>query len=431
MIDRTIHLDPAPYDWQTRKITVSNGHLFATVTLDRDGYVETREHPEDGELSTAFKDAIKRVTDSAIERLWIAGHPHDFSYSSGPRYVTTFAEYQNLDETIEALQLAEIDGDVTNLHALADRLALPFDEWLAPGERELIRGVDFNGKPSALLEMLRSKAKDLELRLNGRATPSGVWINPRLSETGRLLRNAFPERFASQPDRWTDVEVPEPARSRPYVGGRDRSNSAGSKPIRWIDSGAKVDGDCPCGLFSPWGEYREDEHRRHHMAWSIGVRQPKNIGWWRGNIAVVTTESGVAWRRLAHRMARLPMRENHYDFASWSVGEHPEPSADNKRAYLLRANGYVIGYLTASDTDQHVRWDHGSTFGEADSTLRPRVDLIWVAAIHRSRGLGGRLVEALAKDFGCTVADVSWSSPVSAAGQRLAQRISPAGVWVS
>ncbi|GAA4930692.1 hypothetical protein GCM10023334_037800 [Nonomuraea thailandensis] len=44
-----------------------------------------------------------------------------------------------------------------------------------------------------------------------------------------------------------------------------------------------------------------DEHPAHHATWAIGLRPPKNLEWW-GDLAVVTTESPIAWRKLAHQM---------------------------------------------------------------------------------------------------------------------------------
>ncbi|WP_443074518.1 GNAT family N-acetyltransferase [Streptomyces sp. NBC_01455] len=129
----------------------------------------------------------------------------------------------------------------------------------------------------------------------------------------------------------------------------------------------------------------------------------------------------------------MPQREDSYDFPSWSHLGEPEATTDNYRAYLLKADECVIGYVAAHDTNEHRRWDLNdeSPHGDEDDTLRPRIILIWVADVYRHRGIGATLVGALATDFGCKVADVSWSTPVSAAGQRLARRLSPDGIWVS
>ncbi|GAA1697966.1 hypothetical protein GCM10009680_42690 [Streptomyces yatensis] len=54
-----------------------------------------------------------------------------------------------------------------------------------------------------------------------------------------------------------------------------------------------------------------------------------------------------------------------------------------------------------------------------------------MADAYRRKGVGATLVEALADDFGCQIADVSWSTPISEAGRRLAHRISPEGIWIS
>lgn len=98
------------------------------------------------------------------------------------------------------------------------------------------------------------------------------------------------------------------------------------------------------------------------------------------------------------------------------------------RAYLLKANGCVIGYLTAHDANRHRRWDliEGPSPGDQGDTLRPRVILIWVADVYRHRGVGAALVQALMDDFGCHVADAYWSTPISDAGQ-----LSSEGIWIS
>ncbi|MCX5236173.1 hypothetical protein OG824_13270 [Streptomyces prunicolor] len=129
----------------------------------------------------------------------------------------------------------------------------------------------------------------------------------------------------------------------------------------------------------------------------------------------------------------MPQKENRYDFNSWSHVGTPEVTPDNVRALLLKTNSYVAGYLAAHDVSRHRRWDltDGSPSSDQDDTLRPRIILIWVADVYRHRGVGAALVQALADDFGCQVADVSWSTPISDAGQRLARRLSPMGIWIS
>ncbi|MFI7409255.1 GNAT family N-acetyltransferase [Streptomyces sp. NPDC049627] len=129
----------------------------------------------------------------------------------------------------------------------------------------------------------------------------------------------------------------------------------------------------------------------------------------------------------------MPQREENYDFPSWSHMGESEATSDNYRAYLMKVDGRIVGYMAAHDTTEHRRWNlaDGSKYGGEDSSLRPRIILSWVADAYRHRGIGAALVQALATDFGCKVADVSWSTPVSAAGRRLARRLSPDGIWVS
>ncbi|MEJ8643725.1 GNAT family N-acetyltransferase [Streptomyces sp. MS1.HAVA.3] len=233
-------------------------------------------------------------------------------------------------------------------------------------------------------------------------------------------------------DRWTGYVDADDAPIRPWVGGRDQDLSYGATPVQFRTLKTPTDDKCPCGM--RLRDFQDDgkAHSTHHTAWTFGTPAPKNLDWW-GDLAVVTTQSPIAWRRLAHQVARMPQKENHYDFASWSHLSEPEETPDNVRAYLLRSNGCVIGYLNAHDTDRHRRWDliDESEYGEEDDILRPCIGLIWVADAYRRQGVGATLVQALADDFGCQVADVSWSNPISGAGRRLARRISPEGVWVS
>ncbi|MFE2049704.1 GNAT family N-acetyltransferase [Streptomyces sp. NPDC059459] len=434
MTERIIYLDPNPRDPHSRRIRVRAYRWYATVELDRDGYVDAATSlGHDSELPAAYSEAVDRVREVSIDRIWCEGYSGDFTWGNGSRWVTVYVQFPHVESAVEALRVAELKRDYSRLHKLADNLALPLDNWLAPGERELIRGIDFDAPPRAFLRFLQGKAKKWGLRINGRATAGSVWVRPTLSSVEKQIRERHPERYPGWVDRWTGYVEPEDAPSRPWVGGRDQNLSYGATPVTFRVVDTPSGGDCACGmsLHESWDDGKE--HTAHHAAWAFGVRAPKNLEWW-GDLAVVTTQSPITWRKLAYQVARMPQRENHYDFRSWSHVDEPEVTADNMRAYLLKANGYVIGYLAAHDTNEHRRWNlliEGAQYGDLDDTPRPRINLIWVADAYRRRGVGGTLVRTLADDFACEVADVSWSTPVSDAGRRLARRLSPQGIWVS
>ncbi|WP_285691952.1 hypothetical protein [Actinoplanes sp. NBRC 103695] len=429
-MEAVLYLDPPPHSWRTRRINVSPEANFAVVELDREHYAETHERGATS-LPPEYAAAIERLRMVCFDRIWLEGYSGSLAWGSGNYRVTLYVPYPHEGETAEALRAAEVEDDYSKLEDLASRLTLPVDDWLAPGERLLRRGVDFQTRPGTFLRFLRAKAASLDLRLNGRAVPEGVWIRPQLSKVGKLNRSAFPENYTDQPDRWSDAP-PQTGLLRPLetrVRRGDHSKHALPTDLRRLGARPRV--DCPCGFRGAFGGYGVAEHEAHHQLWSIGLRVPKTVPWEFGNLAVVTTQSSVAWRRLAAQLARAPKRENHYDFASWEVGDRPEPSSTNRRALLLRHGEYAVGYLVAADLARHRRWDlESDVYAGEDTTVRPSIDLIWVAAVHRGRGVGGALVSALAQDFGCAVADVSWSDPVSNAGQRLARRISPGGIWV-
>ncbi|WP_406331748.1 hypothetical protein [Streptomyces sp. NBC_00203] len=185
MTERTTHLDPDPRDWRSRKILVRPHRWYATVELDRDGYVDTAaSQGHDPELPAAYREAVDRARDAYIDRIWYDGYSGDFSWGDGPRWVTLFVPFPHVKATVEALRVAELDHDYSRFHALADRLALPVDDWLAPGERELIRGVDFDPPPGAFLRFLRGKAKKCGVRLNGRGTAGPGMSSRRIRRSG-------------------------------------------------------------------------------------------------------------------------------------------------------------------------------------------------------------------------------------------------------
>ncbi|MFB6628143.1 GNAT family N-acetyltransferase [Streptomyces sp. NPDC056374] len=433
MSERTIHLDADPRDWRSRKIRVRPTRWYARVELDRDGYVDaasSRGH--EAELPDLYTSAVEKVQAVAVDRIWYDGYPGDFTWSSGSRWVTLLVPYTEVATAVEALRTAELDHDYGGLESLAGRLALPVDDWLAPGERELVRGVDFHAPPGVFLRFLRGKAKRSGLRLNGRATAASVWVRPTLPSAQKQLREMFPEQHPGWVDRWSGHVEPDEVPFRPWVGGRDQDLSLGATPVQFQALEPAVGSDCRCGMSLKEDQDSGREHADHHAQWAFGVRVPKNLTWL-GDLAVVTTQSPIAWRRLVSKAARLPKRENRYDFSSWSHLGEPEETEDNVRAYLLKANGYVIGYLAAHDTDFHRPWDlvDGSQYGDSDETVRPRINLVWVADGYRHQGVGATLVQALADDSGSPLTEVSWSTPISRSGRRLAQRLSPKGIWVS
>lgn len=231
--------------------------------------------------------------------------------------------------------------------------------------------------------------------------------------------------------RWSGHVEPNDGPYRPWVGGRDRDLSYRATPVRFQTVKASVGSDCRCGMGLK-ADVNGGDHAGRHAQWAFGVRVPKSLDWL-GDLVVVTTQSAIVWRRLVYKVAKMPQRENHYDFRSWSHLGEPEETEDNVQAYLLQANGYVIGYLATHDTDHHRPWDlvDESEFGKADDTLRPRIDLVWVADAYRRQGVGATLVQTLADDFGSPISEVSWSTPISRSGRQLARRLSPDGIWVS
>ncbi len=441
MTDDRIWLDP-PTDNRSvprRRIDVRPGRWFTTLTLDRDDYVwraRKDRRDADADLRPGFEDALARYMNAACTYLWADGYPGTFLTSLGPETVTIVAPFAMADEAAQALKSAEMDGDMTKLEAVAAKLVIPLDQWLAPGERELRRGVDFTAPPTAFLRFLRAEASKRGLRLNGRAMPHAVWVRPQMPALARELQTQFPEQYAAYADpvRYADYEQNDNEPVRPYVGGRTAQRPSVVTPVVFQESRIGLDQGrkCPCGMHDPWAQHNGSRHIEVHTQWSTGVAIPRSLTWIGGNIAVVTATSPLAWRKLAFQCALVPKRENGYDFASFDVGDG-EPSDENLRAYLYRVGGRVIGFVSVLDSSSQW-WHEFDSEDEPEltaNTIRPVVNVIFTAQIWRRHGIAKELVEAIAKDSNITLTDVAWSGPFSESGYALAKRINPHGVWMN
>jgi len=414
-------IDPADRG-SSRQITVAYGQDHARVELDRDRWVD--RHADAEELDPAFQSAVERCQDAGVWRIWLDGSNREFSWSAGGRWITLLVPVYLVQDAVAALKAAELRSDLSRINRLTAKMAAPFDEWLAPGERHLELGADFTCTPQHFLELLRAKAKGFGLKLNGRVDRNGVWVRPERTTVERARRQLLPERYGSDPDPY--VSGAAATRSRPPAPYRHRSSHAQSE-VRFLPAD-NLDRPCPCG----WGG-DDKRHDRQHVRWSAGIPIPSRLIFVRP-IAVIDVMAPMAWRKLAYECARIAQRDGRYDFSSFpSPSEEPEPSNVNLRAVLLATWSRVIGYLSVVDSIRNASWDFNpsSTLSYGDDTLRPQVNLIFVAKEWRRRGVATALVRAMAADAKTEVAEISWSQPFSTAGQALAKSLSKNRVWVS
>lgn len=417
-----------------RTVKVELGRKFATVTLDRDDYAyrAAAEGREDAELAPEFAAAAKRCVNAACGYLWVHGYAGDFLYGAGSSFVTLFVPFELADQAAKALRAAELEGDLTGIGALTSQMAVPLDAWLAPGERELRQGIDFWTSPTAFVKYLRAQANARGLRLNGRALPGAVWVRPTMPRSRRELLREFPDQFKSYTDpapyeqhEWSEDDPVRPEVDREPASWREPT------PVVAIATASKPEPvqECPCGTARAPAEFEQLQHRRAHLNWSIGLPVPRNVFWPAGQVALVTGTSPPAWRRLAYASAVLPRRENHYDSASFAVGDG-EPSDRNARAYLLNDGGRVVGFVSVFD-EIAVRWQAFDAAPQPQSSIRERpvINVIFTAALWRRRGVGRTLVEAVATDAGIDVTELAWNGPLSVGGEALAKSISPLGIW--
>lgn len=134
MTERTFHLVANPSSRDTRKVRVRASRWFATVQLDRDSHVDsTATRGEEPDLPADYVQAVDRARDAAMDCIRYDGYRGAFYFGRGPRWIDLCARFRDVEATVEALRAAELEHDYSRLHALADRLALPIEEWLSPG----------------------------------------------------------------------------------------------------------------------------------------------------------------------------------------------------------------------------------------------------------------------------------------------------------
>lgn len=122
-----------------------------------------------------------------------------------------------------------------------------------------------------------------------------------------------------------------------------------------------------------------DSDRQRTALRGRGCSAPRRPGIWRGRPGRRDAPSPSAWRKLAYQVARMPQGEPLRLPPDGPLVSLKRP--DNARAYLPKANEYVIGPLAVHDTNQHHRWNRidGPRYGDRDTT----------ACARASPGLGG------------------------------------------
>lgn len=175
-----IFIDPESSPHCRRRITtapIDRARKFMLVQLDRDGYVD--DAPFIGapiQLNPGFLEAANRCCRAGVDRIWFRGYTQEFRYSTYERSVNLFVPCEYVEEAVDALRAAELDGQMAKLDALATKLAVPFDDWSALGERTFHHGVDFPCRPAHFLRLLRGSAESRGLRLRGHVHGESVRI---------------------------------------------------------------------------------------------------------------------------------------------------------------------------------------------------------------------------------------------------------------
>jgi len=180
-------LDPESAGHARRKIyryplDAPNGD-FVQVRLDRDAYVDSRKISRADlgwQPDCEAREVLARCQHAGFLRCVFRGCTLESFYSSlEPEYISLLVPTDVVEDTVEALREVEMDGSTQKLASLAERLKMPLDAWLAPGERSFRRGADYTIRSSRFLQLLRLLAGDYHVRVKGRAEEGSVRVEVR------------------------------------------------------------------------------------------------------------------------------------------------------------------------------------------------------------------------------------------------------------
>lgn len=200
-------LDPASASHGRRRICryplAAPNSSFVQVQLDRDTYVDSMQLKGEVSWQPEVLHAAERCRQAGFDRSVFRGYTLDeFGGSLSDRWVALLVPGDFVEAAVEALREAEMDGRTEKLTALTQQLAVPLDTWLAPGEREFRRGVDYPCSSRHFLRVLGLYAADRKLRVRGRAEGDSVRVDvrPELSTERRARLQRAAHKAARQPD---------------------------------------------------------------------------------------------------------------------------------------------------------------------------------------------------------------------------------------
>lgn len=193
---RTVYLDDR-HARDAREIQVrSGGRHYEEIVLNRDNYLWHNGATDASRaVPTAFLEAAEHARTWLIDRIWYAGYDGGFTYGTGDHYVYLYAPHAHVDAAVEALCAAELHADYRPLHALGEAVKVPYEQWLAPGERVLVRGVDYDTTTAAFCRYLRHHGKRADLRMNVRAEGDRVRIRPVPTRRAHVLHEYDPKEY--------------------------------------------------------------------------------------------------------------------------------------------------------------------------------------------------------------------------------------------
>lgn len=172
--------------------TIRRPRRHVHLVLDRDSYVDC--WPELGRavcLSPSLQAALERCVEAGQLRLWVSDGINAKA-SVWDRYVTLVIPEARRNEAIEALRVAELEGRLEPLEALTVGMAVPLEDWLAPGPHVFQRGVDFTCSATKFLFLLKTEAdRRGDRRVVGKQDGDAVTVDVTFETKSQwLLRNS-------------------------------------------------------------------------------------------------------------------------------------------------------------------------------------------------------------------------------------------------
>lgn len=180
-----------------------------------------------------------------------------------------------------------------------------------------------------------------------------------------------------------------------------------------------------CGL--TYAEDDQSDRRYHNKRHDVYVNGPKVD--LQDGVHLLSPGDPLRHRKAAEQAARVFSLEMKYDFPAYCATDRSDFANNGTRAVVYVMAGRLVGLLV------HREWRCCSYLRVSSEKVKARpetrclcLDIVWVSATTRRRGIGRRLVSTFLENLGDLPLAVL--TPISDAGMALLSSFRLTGFWI-